>query len=106
MQSFGHLECLNPSIIDVMGYCSRIRKKVTENREQRTENRETNYRGHSNCQWIIGLRGPTMVTVRKKQLSDVLKAKALALSQEDVNQSKLQEGWEYLVDSNKTSGFC
>ena len=39
MQSFGHLECLNPSIIDAMGHCSRIRKNVTENKEQR-ENRE------------------------------------------------------------------
>ena len=32
-----------------------------------------------------------MVTVRKEQLCDVLKAKALAWSQEDVN-----EGFEYL----------
>ena len=32
-----------------------------------------------------------MVSVRKKQLCDVLKAKALARSQEDVN-----EGFEYL----------
>ena len=39
MQSFGHLECLNLSIIDAMGHCSRIRKNVTEKREQ-TENRE------------------------------------------------------------------
>ena len=44
--SFGHLECQNPSIIDVMGHCSRIRKNVTD-REQ--TDREINYRGHSNC---------------------------------------------------------
>ena len=50
----------------LISYCSRIRKNityrirknVTENR-QRTENRESNYRGHSNRQWIIGLKGPT-----------------------------------------------
>ena len=33
-------------------YCSRIKKNITgrqtENREQRTEKRETNYKGHSN----------------------------------------------------------
>ena len=43
-------------------YCSRIRKNVSENREQidrQTENRESNYRGHSNRRWIVGLRGPT-----------------------------------------------
>ena len=40
MRSFGHLECLNPSIIDAMGHCSRIRKNVTD-REQRTENSQT-----------------------------------------------------------------
>ena len=34
IRSFGHLECLNLSIIDAMGHCSRIRKNVTENREQ------------------------------------------------------------------------
>ena len=39
IQSFGHLECLNPSIIDAMGHCSRNRKNVT-NREKRKENRE------------------------------------------------------------------
>ena len=42
MQSFGHLECLNLSIIDAMGHCSRIRKNVTDrekitDREKRTE---------------------------------------------------------------------
>ena len=31
------------------------RQKI-ENREQ--TDRETNYRGHSNCQWIAGLSGP------------------------------------------------
>ena len=38
--SFGHPECLNLSIIDAMGYCSRIGKNVTDrqsDREQRTE---------------------------------------------------------------------
>ena len=48
---FGHLECLNLSIIDAMGHYSRIRKNVTENRQrtyrEQTDNRETNYRGHS-----------------------------------------------------------
>ena len=39
MWSFGHLEYLNMSIINAMGHCSRIRKSVTENREQ-IENRE------------------------------------------------------------------
>ena len=33
---FGHIEHQNPSIIDAIGYCSRIRKNVTENREKRT----------------------------------------------------------------------
>ena len=37
MRSIGHLECLNPSIIDAMGHCSKIRKNVMENREQRTD---------------------------------------------------------------------
>ena len=59
--SFGHLERLNPSIIDAMGHCSRIRKNVIENREQtdreQTEKRETNYRGHFNHLWISGLSG-------------------------------------------------
>ena len=36
IQSFGPLECLNPSIIDAMGHCSRIRKNVTDG-EQRTD---------------------------------------------------------------------
>ena len=40
IQSFGHLERLNPSIIDAMGHCSMIRKNIMENREQRAENRE------------------------------------------------------------------
>ena len=39
IQLFGHLECLNPSIIDAMGHCSRIRKNVTEKRQ--TENGRT-----------------------------------------------------------------
>ena len=34
IRSFGHLECLNPSIIDAMGHCSRVRKNVKESREQ------------------------------------------------------------------------
>ena len=33
-------------------------REQTENREQRTENRETNYKGHSNRRWIVGLSGP------------------------------------------------
>ena len=36
---FGHPQHQNTSIIDAMGYCSRIKKDVTENREQ-VENRE------------------------------------------------------------------
>ena len=43
--TYGHLEHLNPSIIVAMGYCSRIRKNVTE--KQKIENRKTNHRGHS-----------------------------------------------------------
>ena len=35
-------------------YCSRIEKIL---REQRTD-KETNYRGHSNPQWIVGLSEP------------------------------------------------
>ena len=63
IQSFGHPEWLNISIIDAIGHCRRIRKNVTdrekrtENR-QRIENRETNYRGHLNRRWITGLSGP------------------------------------------------
>ena len=41
-RSFGHLECLNPSTIDAMAHCGRIRKMShTENR-QRMENRQRN----------------------------------------------------------------
>ena len=43
----------------------RIGKNVTENRQrthrEQTENRETNYRGHSNPRWIVGLSGPIYV---------------------------------------------
>ena len=48
-------------------YCSRIRKNVTENKEQTdrlTDNRESNYRGHSIDQWIIGLSGPIPYNVQ------------------------------------------
>ena len=39
-------------------YCSRIRKNVTENRQT---DRESNYRGHANCQWMVGLSGPISI---------------------------------------------
>ena len=54
---FGHVECLNPSINDEMGHCSRIRKNVTD-REQ--TDGESSYRGHSNCRWIVRLSGPIL----------------------------------------------
>ena len=41
-------------------YCSRIRKNVTD---RQTENRQTNYRGHSNPRWIAGLSGPIIIIV-------------------------------------------
>ena len=73
--SFGHLERLNPSIIDAMGHCSRIRKNVIENREQtdreQTEKRETNYRGHSNRLWIAGLSGPIILIRSSKSKLEI-----------------------------------
>ena len=37
-------------------------KNVTENREQRTDNRESSYRGPSNHQWNGGLSGAIDIT--------------------------------------------
>ena len=60
IQSFGHLERLDPSTIDAMAHCSRIRKTShTENR-QRTENRQTEkaITEATLIPWIAGLSGP------------------------------------------------
>ena len=46
-------------------YCSRIRKNVTENRQ--TENRKSNYRGHSNRRWIVGLSWPISASIIVRQ---------------------------------------
>ena len=55
IRSFGHLKCLNPFMFDEMDHCIRIRKNVIDREET---DRESNYRGHSNPQWIVGLSGP------------------------------------------------
>jgi len=43
-RSFGHLECVNLSIIDAMGHSSRIKKNVIENRVRRTDREQSEKR--------------------------------------------------------------
>ena len=46
MWLFGHLECLNLSIIDAMGQCCRNRKNMPKNREQKIDRQRKENREH------------------------------------------------------------
>ena len=55
-------------------YCSRIRKNVTENTQTDREptDRESNYRDHSNRQWIVVLSGPVMTIMAEGNMNFIV----------------------------------